>query len=110
MMNRNKKILLVIPAILADLILLGFLLVKNQRNQKQALLNKLIHSLEEYKSATGAYPADLSKTIAGDVDWLYYSPDSTRHTFHLAYSAGIMNVNTFRYSSTTKKWEEVFNY
>ena len=85
-------------------------IIKAQRQKRKAFLSSLIYSLEEYKVSNGTYPPNISKIDPADGDWLYYLPDSAGRSFILSYSAGIMNANTFRYSSKTKSWEEIFNY
>ena len=110
MNGRKRMTLLVIPVVCVILISAGYLTIKTRRQKKQSLLIGLIHSLEEYKLSNGTYPLNISKIDSVDVDWLYYSRDSTGQSFTLTYSSGIMNVNTFRYTSKTKSWEEIFNY
>jgi hypothetical protein len=87
-----------------------FIFIKFKQYERQELLSTLILTLNRYKSMHGGYPADLSETIAKDADWLYYKPDSTRKSFYMPYSSGIMNCNTFRYNSSNGRWEEEFNY
>jgi hypothetical protein len=96
--------------IFALLVSICSFIVKAQRQKRQAFLSSLIYSLEKYKVSNGTYPSNISKMDAADEDWLYYSPDSAGRSFILAYNAGIMNANTFRYSSKTKSWEKIFNY
>jgi type II secretory pathway pseudopilin PulG len=88
----------------------GYVIFKIQSHRKQVVVDSLIHELEEYRSLNGRYPRDLSKTFAREVDWIYYVPDSMGVSYYLSYTAGVMNCNTFDYTSQRKKWEEHFNY
>jgi hypothetical protein len=81
--------------------------IKDRR--RQTLLTHLVKNLQTYKTANGRFPADLSKTIAGEEHWIDYVVDSTGQSFMLSYNTGIMDWNTFRYFSQTNEWEEGFN-
>jgi hypothetical protein len=110
-MTVKKKMLFLIPIVSIGLIIISSIIIRKVQSQRrQTLLTNLIRTLEDYKIANGTYPADLSKTITLDEDWLYYLRDSVTRSFTLTYTSGIMNCNTFRYSSETKKWKEFFNY
>lgn len=110
-MTVKKRYFFLIPIVSIGLIIICSIVIRKVKNQRRRLLlTNLIHNLEDYKKANGTYPADLSKAIAPDEDWLYYLRDSVTRSFTLTYASGIMNCNTFRYNSETKKWEEFFNY
>ena len=109
-MNSLKKILFTIVIVIGLTIIGAYTVVRLQRQKRQTFLTNLIVSLEKYKTANGTYPADLSKVAAPDDAGVYYLCDSLTKSFTLTYSSGIMNANTFRYNSQTKKWQEVFNY
>jgi type II secretory pathway pseudopilin PulG len=88
----------------------GYILYKINQRQKQENIKGVIDDLESYRLKYGKYPKNFSNSIAKQVDGIYYYPDSLYHSFYLSYSSGIMNSNTHRYNSETKKWEELFNY
>lgn len=80
------------------------------QDTKSESLSHLISDLERYKSQKGKYPADLQTSGIIYENWVYYTTDSTQDNFSLAYSEGIMDVNTIFYDSKTRKWEKRFNY
>lgn len=80
-------------------------------HHRQKIIKDVISNLEKHKSKTGKYP--LKNTFDSAINnggWFYYYPDSTRQSYTLSYSQGIISINTLRYYSETKKWEEKFNY
>ncbi len=70
----------------------------------------MITQLEAYKLKYGLYPSYLNTSSIKVENGVDYYSDSTRRFYHLAYSEGIMDINTISYDSRTKKWEKRFNY
>src|SRR5690349_17876027 len=78
--------------------------------RKQKFLAQTIQTVEDHKAKYGRYPRELPKDITENARWLYNYSDSTGQYFYLKYSSGIMGANQWKYESTSKKWEESFNY
>lgn len=89
----------------------GIRLYRNAIEQKrQIFLKTLVENLDSYKSMHGRYPAELPNLMRKGSDWLNYAVDSAGQHFFLTYSSGIMNINSRRYSSMTRRWDGYFNY
>ncbi|ANE51311.1 hypothetical protein SY85_13105 [Flavisolibacter tropicus] len=88
----------------------GVIIGCNKKTDKKKALSEAISQIENYKAKHGLYPLTLdSISVRVDND-VYYSVDSMRQAFNLAYTEGVMNVNTVSYNSSTGKWEKRFNY
>lgn len=94
--------------LLTLLLLLGCFTYKRrvfQHNKKT-----LIEKLEAYKIDRGVYPKDLTQLGISLDKTFYYTTDSLQQCFTLAYSSGLMDVNTNQYDSRSQQWTETFSY
>ncbi len=110
MSNKNRKyfrlfLTVTICAAIAILTIKHF-----TKGPKSETLSRLISNLEKYKSKKDNYPVDLRTSKIKCATWVYYSTDSIQDSFSLAYTEGILNVNTIFYDSKKGEWEKRFNY
>ncbi|RYE55634.1 MAG: hypothetical protein EOP48_09805 [Sphingobacteriales bacterium] len=107
--RREKRFLLI--SIACVIAVIGYFVMSfNKQTDRTEAFSPLISQLEDYKTKHGLYPLILdSIAIKVDED-VYYSVDSARQSFNLAYTEGIMNASTISYRSTTRRWEKKFNY
>ena len=67
-----------------------------------------VSALETFYKTHSQYPKNLEELERSYSDRFYYYTDSTRQSFRLGYSSGIMESTNNYYDSDTKQWASEF--
>ncbi len=67
-----------------------------------------VFALETFYKAHSQYPKNLQELGRNYSDRFYYYSDSTRQSFRIGYSSGIMESTNNYYDSHTKQWVSEF--
>lgn len=107
---KMKKQTIIILSIVVLTIILWTSNYLYKKNSFDLVKENILTALEKYKATHSTYPADLNALNVDLSGKFYYYTDSTKQSYTLSYSKGIMDCNTITFDSKTKKWEEKFAY